>query len=108
MQESDWKAFRTLVPMLRERYLKSRNQEIIAILADLKRNETERFWDAHERMKDIARVLRDCLDNHSRSNLYFALMLMRNHGMLLDEDLHHFTPETAAELRSKSGGNAGN
>ena len=94
--------------MLRERYLKSRNQELIAILTDPKRDETERFWDAHKRMDEVGRVLRDCLDGHSRSRLYLALMLMRKHGMLLDEDLHHFTPETADELRGGARGSSGN
>jgi hypothetical protein len=50
--ESDWKKFRALVPLLRERYLAARNIRIAALLTDPKKNETERFWGAMEKMEE--------------------------------------------------------
>ena len=74
--ERDWKTFRKMVPYLRERYLKEKNIEIIKILEDKNKNETERFWDARERMEKEDKILVDCLDGHSRSKMVFYMTLM--------------------------------
>lgn len=65
--ESDWRKFRDMVPRLRERYLADRNTRIATLLTDPEKTETERFWDAAEEIEREARVLRECLDGHSRS-----------------------------------------
>jgi len=79
--ESDWRKFRDLVPKLRERYLAERNARIVAVLTDLKKNETERFWDAMEQMEKEARVLQGCLDGHSRSSMQMYILRMIGAGM---------------------------
>ena len=67
--ESDWKKFRVLVPVLRERYLADHNARIARILTDPTKTETERFWDAMDEMEKVAKTLRECLDGHSRSKM---------------------------------------
>lgn len=99
MQESDWKTFRALIPQLREGFLKTRNHALIALLSAPGRDETERFWDAHEQMKKDERILRMCLDDTRRSRLFEILCLMHSHGMLTDEHLAQFSPETAERVR---------
>src|SRR3954468_10421201 len=93
MIESDWKKFSAMIAMLRERYLAEQNVRIARMLADPKKNETERFWDALEEMKKESKSLRICLDNLSRSNMSFALVCMRGVGMIKKEDLAAFSPE---------------
>lgn len=44
MTKSDWKKLTTSVPLWRERYLQTKNQEILAILNNQKLNPTEIFW----------------------------------------------------------------
>ena len=95
--ESDWKAFRAMVPELRERYLKERNRELVAVLTDESLTPTERFWNTSERIEQIAKLLRTCLDGHTRSRMVEHLLLMYRYRMLNDDDLGNFSPE----LRSR-------
>ena len=96
--ESDWKKFRAMVPKLRERYLVSRNARIAALLTDPKKNETERFWDAMEEMEKEAKVLRYCLDGHSRSKMWLFMLAMARAGMLTKDDLAVFSEELQKEI----------
>ena len=93
MVESDWKKFNAMIPMLRERYLAEQNARIGRMLADPKKNETERFWDAMDAMQKESKTLRGCLDDHSRSKMELAMIRMRAAGMLKKEDLADFSPE---------------
>jgi hypothetical protein len=89
--ESDWKRFRTIVPDLRERYLRKRNSELSAILRDEALNATDQFWTASERIDEIGKILKSCLDGHSRSTMVSYLMMMQRHQMLREEDLDGFS-----------------
>ena len=96
--ESDWRKFRDMVPHLRERYLAGCNTRVARIIADTKRNETERFWDALEEMEKEAKILRKCLDGHSRSSMFSYLCVMLSVGMLRKEDLLQFSDELQQQL----------
>lgn len=96
--ESDWRIFRDMVPALRERYLASRNVRISALLADPKKNETERFWAAMDVMEREARILRECLDGHSRSSMWLFMHLMIQYGMFTREDLSGFSEGLQQQL----------
>lgn len=97
--ESDWKAFRALVPELRERYLCGRNAELLAVLRDDSLSPTEQFWELEERTREIAGVLRDCLEDHSRSKMVSCMMLMHRHEMLTDADLVGFSQDVRERIR---------
>ncbi|MCU0748836.1 MAG: hypothetical protein MUF13_04740 [Akkermansiaceae bacterium] len=101
-KESDWKAFRAMVPELRERYLCARNEELRSILNDSARSPTERFWDVEERTQAIAEILRDCLDGHSRSKMELFIMVMFNHGMMTADDLDAFSSEIREQALRRS------
>ncbi len=92
-KESDWKVFRAMAPELRERYLHARNNELASILSNDQLSETERFWASEERSREIAKVLRACLDGHSRSKMAFFMVLMLTHGMMTQNDLAKFSDE---------------
>lgn len=98
-KESDWKAFRKMVPELRERFLKEKNKEIVAILMNESRTPTERFWDARQRIEKERKILIDCLDGHSRSRLKWYMYLKYRHGMLSDSDLEHFTENLRNDIK---------
>jgi hypothetical protein len=91
--EPDWKKFRALVPVWRERYIADRNARIKAMLEDRVKTETERFWEVHQVMEKEARILETCLDGHSRSKMWFHLMLMRKAGMIKRDDVADFSQE---------------
>jgi hypothetical protein len=115
-KESDWKRYRGMVADLRERYLKEKNQELADMLTSSDKTPTERFWDSLERMKIVPRhfadmtesrrdigperILQDCLDPHSRSNMFMSMMFMLRYGMLKEEDLEGFSEELQHDLTS--------
>lgn len=96
--ESDWRKFRDMIPMLRERYLAEQNARIARLLTDPQKSETERFWDAIEEMESEAKTLRRCLDGHSRSKMWLFLISMIHDGMLKKDDLAQFSAELQSQL----------
>ena len=98
MVESDWKKFSAMIPMLRERYLAEQNARIVRILADPKKNETERFWDAMDAMRKESKTLHICFDDLSRSKMWLTLISMRGAGMLKKEDLAGFSEELQKQV----------
>jgi hypothetical protein len=96
--ESDWRKFSAMVPKLRERYLAERNARISAILTDPGKTETDRFWTAMEEMEKEAKVLRQCLDGHSRSKMWLFMLTMVGVGMLRKRDLAEFSEEMQREV----------
>jgi len=84
--------------MLRERYLAEWNARIAGTLTNPNKNETERFWDSFEIMEKQAKVLRRCLDGHSRSKMWLFMISMVRVGMLKREDLSQFSEELQREL----------
>jgi len=96
--ESDWKKFREMVPNLRERYLAEKNVRIASLLTDPGKSETDRFWAAMEEMENESRVLRQCLDGHSRSKMWLYILTMIRAGMLNKGDLAQFSQELQKEV----------
>jgi hypothetical protein len=62
-----------------------------AILRDEALNATDQFWTASERIDEIGKILKSCLDGHSRSTMVSYLMMMQRHQMLREEDLDGFS-----------------
>ena len=98
VKESDWKHFSDMVPKLRERYLAECNARIAALLTRPDKNETDHFWDAMEEMNKEAKVLRRCLDGHSRSNMWLSILSMIGAGMLKKEDMAVFSEDLQKEV----------
>lgn len=92
--EADWKRFRTMVPELRERYLKSVNRELLMEFSEPDKTPTEIFWSIQERTSKEAKVLRRCFDGHSRSSMGMFLMTMYAEGVITADDLSGFSEQT--------------
>ena len=91
--ETDWKKFQAIVPSLRERYIAEQNRRLVILLSSSNKTETERFWAAQKFIEKQARILCDCLDGHSRSKMFLAMLSMKSVGMLKSEDLADFSDE---------------
>jgi hypothetical protein len=89
--ESDWKQFNALIPKLKERYLAERNRNIVSILQDANKSETERFWDAEEEIAKQVKILRGCFGDHSRSKMLLSLIRMRAAGIVTRKDAVNFS-----------------
>ena len=101
-RESDWKKFRAMLPVWRERYLAERNRQISAGLSDAKMTETERFWEAEKLIGNEARILHRCLDDIRRSRMWERLAEMRAAGMIRREDLVEFSEELQKQVYFES------
>jgi hypothetical protein len=99
-RESDWRRFRALLPVWRERYLAERNPRIATVLRDAKKTETERFWEAEKMIEQNARILARCLNDIRRSRLWERLAEMRAARMIRREDLEEFSPELQKQVFS--------
>lgn len=100
--ESDWKIFRKRVPEWRERYLATKNQEIIRILTAEITTATEQFWNAKHRMEEEAQTLVNCLDGHSRSKMQWYLFMMYQYELIRDADLEEFSENLRKQVIASS------
>jgi len=98
-KESDWKKFRNSLDKWRELYLKRKNDEIRAILEDNNLNETEKFWGIVDFQKNESKILRNCLDGCSRSNMSLHMALMNRYKMICKEDIEEFSEELQEYLK---------
>ena len=101
--EKDWKLFRKRVPEWRERFLKAKNQELIELLSDPESTPTDQFWDAERRIRDLATVLTNCLDGHSRSRMTFFLQCMLGERIIDQSDLEEFSESFRADFHPNRG-----
>jgi hypothetical protein len=100
--ESDWKTFRRRIPEWRERYLVKRNSEIAGLLIDESKTSTERFWEAEKKVGEVAKLLTDLLDGHSRSKMPWILLSMYGQKFIGDGDLKEFSAELHDWIRKLS------
>ncbi len=89
--ESDWKMYRKLLPLWRDRYLQAKNQELISLLSQSGKSPTEQFWEAKTQMSEIAQLLNQCLGHTSRSNMLMSMLMMRHHQLIGEADLSQFS-----------------
>lgn len=100
MSESDWQAFRSLVPVLRERYLQKRIAELKGLLDAPGITATERFWNAHQKVTEEASILKQCLDGHCRSRMTSFIHEMLVCGLMDIGDLAVFSEELQEKAKS--------
>lgn len=91
--ESDWRKFRKKAPEWRERYLSSKNTEFVSILTEQGKTATDQFWQLKEVLDKEAKILKSCLDGHSRSKMEMFLILMFRNGLITESDLAEFSDE---------------
>jgi hypothetical protein len=99
MKESDWKTFSKMTIDLRERYLAKANVRLARLLDHPEQTETERFWNAHEKIREEGKILQACLDDLRRSRLHERVCMMLHYGMLEKSELSVFSEEFQAEIR---------
>jgi len=97
-KESDWKAFRKLVPEIRERYLQARIEEFSSVLHNEELNATEKFWELEKRASETSKILRTCLDGHSRSKMELFIGVMFRHDLMTKDDLSVFSSELREQM----------
>lgn len=97
--KQDWETFQNIIHRLRDRYLEERNKIFSEILSSPERTPTEQFWDTLEAMNEQKKILKDCLDGHTISNMDISIMLMLGYGIMKEEDLEVFSEELQEWIR---------
>jgi hypothetical protein len=101
--EADWKIFRVLQPIARERYSNQAISELRKILSDGSRPSGQRFWDAFEAAKLNAREIREIFDDFRRSTALLKLLQMRSRGLIRDNEMSRFSEETQKAVKKIAG-----
>lgn len=96
--ELDWKIFKGNIPKWREQYISIKNKEIISVLTEKNKTPTEQFWKSKENMNKTSRILSDCFDELSRSEMIQKLLYMYNYGVISKDDLVEFSDELKEKL----------
>jgi hypothetical protein len=92
--ESDWKIFRQLHPIALERYCKQVLSDIGRIRSNASKSPHQRYLDIFALVRDRDKELAELFDDMRRSTARFQLSLMHSRGLLTEDELQHFSPET--------------
>jgi hypothetical protein len=92
--EADWRALRKLEKVALERFCERVLQECASILGDTGRTAHERYLALYDLTRDRDRELSRAFDDLRRSTAVLRLMAMRDLGVITDEELEAFSPET--------------
>jgi hypothetical protein len=99
ISEPDWKLFRQLHPLALERFCER-------ALADVGRLASEAGKSAHERYLAVFRLLQrrdkelaEAFNDLRRSAALLQLAILCSRGLVTDEELARFSPETRAAVR---------
>jgi hypothetical protein len=99
MKESEWKKFKKLKEKCLERYCKSILEESkeICTIVDMKSNH-ERYIELYQLIRQRDKELGTAFDGLSRSKADFQLMMMYKMGLVNENELDVFEPETKDNL----------
>jgi hypothetical protein len=100
--EPDWKLLRTLREAALQRAIVRALDESAALIADESRTPSERYHALHDLLRARDRVIASAFDAPSRSNAMLQLMQLHALGLLREDEISRFTPETRGRLRVPS------
>lgn len=99
INEPDWQVFRRLQPIALERFCERILAEIGRIAADDRKNGHERYLAVYKLIHKRDKELADAFDGMRRSRAEWQLALIQKHGLLTDEEMARFSPETRAKVK---------
>jgi hypothetical protein len=92
--ESDWKIFRQLHRVALERYCKQVLADIERISSDASKTPHQQYLDVFAVVRDRNKELATMFDDMRRSTARFQLSLIHSRGLLTEDELQRFSPET--------------
>jgi hypothetical protein len=76
------------------------NQEAVAIVRSEAGSEHEKYLKLYKHIRDSDRIVADCFNDWSRSNVILKTFCLRQHGLLADEQLEKLSDETRDRIRT--------
>jgi hypothetical protein len=97
--ESDWKLFRQVRSLALERYCERVLEEISRIAANASSTSHERYLEIYKVLHQRDRTLADLFNDARRSTAIHQLLSICADGLLADDEIARFTPETRDLIR---------
>ena len=97
--EADWKLLRQLHPIALDRFCRRVLSELDRIISDGGMSSHDRYSAVVELIGRRDRELAQVFDDQRRSTALIQLMLLKSHGLLTEEEVSRFSPETREVLR---------
>jgi hypothetical protein len=106
ISEADWKVLRQLKPIALERFCQQVLDEIGSLASDTSKTTHERYLAVFKRIEKRDRELAEAFDGLRRSTALQQLACMQSHGLLTEEEMARFSPQTrgAVALLTAAGG----
>jgi len=92
--EGDWKVFREIHRVARERFCERVLSEIASASSAPDQSVHERYLKVFEIVRDKDKELGALFDNPRRSSALGQLSMIASAGLVTDEELSRFSPET--------------
>jgi hypothetical protein len=98
ISEGDWKVFRQLHPIARDRFCQQVLFEIGSISSAPSQSAHQRYLKVFHLLSDKDKQLAALFDDPRRSNARAHLCMIASAGLLTDEELSRFTEETRKSI----------
>ncbi len=98
IQELDWKLLRQLQPLALERHCERSLREIVELAGNADASWHERYLDVLRSVGEMREEMAHAFDDLRRSNALIKLSLMRERGLLTDEEFAGFSDETRQSI----------
>ena len=95
--ESDWKVFRRLHSVALERYCQ-RVLEEVRVAAECADNYHECYRNLYRLIRERDKTMAVAFDNPSRTTAFLLLANMIGEGLLTEDELKQFSPETQERI----------
>ena len=96
--ERDWKLFRQIHPVARDRFCEQVLSEICSASSAASQSAHQRYLKVFELLSDKNKELAALFDNPRRSSARGQLAMIASAGLLTDDELSRFTPETRKSI----------
>ena len=99
ISESDWKLLRQLQPIALERFCERVLSEINRATATVGKSSHDRYLAVYRLVERRDKELADTFDDLRRSTALRQLACIQGHGLLTEEEMSRFGPETRAAVQ---------
>src|SRR5687768_13347904 len=98
MTEGDWKVFKRVSDAALERCCERVLKEVAYVASEPRKSAHERYGEVYRVMRERDEELAGAFNDRRHSNALLQLGVIRRLGLITDEELSQFSPETRAWL----------
>ena len=92
--ESDWKLFRQLHSIARDRYCQKVLDDIARVAADTKATPHERYLKIYKVIQQRDQIIGEAFNDLRRSTALMRLITIHSHGLITEDEIGRFTQDT--------------